>query len=70
MWIFQTKKSSVEVLSSSHVFVLLILHLAFDLFTAPASAIELLQDIYVCREKALSKRTQKKMEDEGGKRNK
>ncbi|XP_025092410.1 myb-binding protein 1A-like [Pomacea canaliculata] len=61
----KTKKSSVEVLSSSHVFVLLILHLAFDLFTAPASAIELLQDIYVCREKALSKRTQKKMEDEG-----
>ena len=61
----QKRKSISSQLGEAETFTLLILHLAFDLFTQPEATIELLQDIYVCRQKA-AKKQKAKHEDDGG----
>ena len=61
----QKRKSISSQLGEAETFTLLILHLAFDLFTQPEATIELLQDIYVCRQKA-AKKPKAKHEDDGG----
>ena len=49
----------------TEAFTLLVLHFAFDLFTQPEATIELLRDIYVCRQKAAKKQKAKREEDGG-----
>ena len=61
----QKRKSISSQLGEAETLTLLILHLAFDLFTQPEATIELLQDIYVCRQKA-AKKQKAKHEDDGG----
>ncbi|KAK7464047.1 hypothetical protein BaRGS_00037971, partial [Batillaria attramentaria] len=51
----QKRKSVSTSLGEAEMFKLLILHLAFDLFLEPGPTSELLQDVYVCRDKAVKK---------------
>ena len=64
LFYYQKRKSTGGQLGQAETFSLLILHLAFDLFTQPEATIELLQDIYVCHQKATKK--QKAKHDDGG----
>ncbi|XP_076452563.1 myb-binding protein 1A-like protein [Babylonia areolata] len=59
----QKRKSTADSMGETEAFTLLILHLAFDLFTEPESTTELLQDIYVCRQKAVKKQRSKRDDD-------
>ena len=69
MGVTQKRKSAgSSSVGETEAFTLLILHLAFDLFKEPESTIELLQDIYICREKA-AKKQKSKSSDGGNNRN-
>lgn len=57
------RKSVSKSLGEAETFKLLILHLAFDLFTEPGPTSELLQDVYVCHEKAAKKKKSKSNAD-------
>ncbi|KAK7087144.1 hypothetical protein V1264_021231 [Littorina saxatilis] len=59
----QKRKSTSGQVGEAETFTLLILHLAFDLFKDPEATMEVLQDIYICHQKAAKKQKAKQAED-------